>query len=629
MDSILFNIMLVGVLGIASQWVAWRFRLPAIVIMSIVGLLVGPIFGLINPKDDFGEVFKPIISMAVAIILFEGSLNLDFREVRGLGKPVFRIVTFGALLAWILGSLGAHYVAGLSWAVAFVIGGLFIVTGPTVILPLLRQAKLKPRPAAILKWEGIVVDPFGALIAVFAFEIINFLISDDVTGLSLLLFFAASLFAVVFGWALGKFTGFIFENGHVPEFLKSPVVFALVLACFTISDHITHETGLLAVTAMGMTLANMHISSIDDMRHFKENISVLLISTIFVMLTASLTVDTLFQIFNWNIIAFVLLMLFIVRPLSIWLSTIGTDLSVREKILVGWIAPRGIVALTVSSYFASVLLDKGFKDASILTSLTFALVFSTVCAHGFSIKWLAKKLDLAISEQPGVMIVGGSKFSTEFAKTLQNMKIPVLIADSSWQRLFSVRKAGIPFYRGEILSEQTEYYLDMTPYEYMIAATELDSYNALVCTTFVPEVGRNNLFQLSLRSKRDDDLEDMVHTIGGRILFQNHVTWEELNKRVERGDVFRKTNITEKYTFEEYLQERDENTLLMFAHKPTGRIEFFTEGSSPKIEQGDVIVSLTQPCKELNKIQEKLTVQRETKAKEDKEKEDKEKESAD
>jgi NhaP-type Na+/H+ or K+/H+ antiporter len=610
-DSILFNLMLIGVLGIASQWAAWRFRLPAIVVMSIAGLLVGPILGLIDPKADFGEMFKPIVSLAVAIILFEGSLNLDFREVKGLGKPVFRIVTFGALLAWILGSLGAHFVAGLTWPVAFVIGGLFIVTGPTVILPLLRQAKLKPRPAAILKWEGIVVDPFGALLAVFAFEIINFFMSDDVTAVSLLLFFAASLFAGVFGWLLGRLTGFIFERGHVPEFLKSPVVFVLVLASFAISDQIMHETGLLAVTVMGMTLANMHISSIDDMRHFKENISVLLISTIFVMLTAALSVDVLLRIFNWNIIAFVLLMLFVVRPLSIWLSTIGTDLSNKEKLLVGWIAPRGIVALTVSSYFASVLLEKGFEDASILTSLTFALVFSTVVAHGFSIKWLAKKLDLAIDERPGVVIVGGSGFSTELAKTLQELKVSVLIADSSWQRLISVRKAGVPFYKGEILSEQTEYYLDLTPYEYMIAATELDSYNALVCTTFVPEIGRNNLFQLSLRSQRDDDLEDMVHTIGGRILFQENVTWEELNKRIERGDVFRKTSITEKYTFESYLEERSENTLLIFALKPSGRIEFFTEGASPKVEQGDVVVSLTQRCKEYNKIKEKLAVQRE------------------
>ncbi|RBW71169.1 sodium:proton antiporter [Bacillus taeanensis] len=611
MDSILFNLMLIGALGIGSQWVAWRFRLPAIVVMSIVGLLVGPIFGMIDPKEDFGALFHPFISIAVAIILFEGSLNLDFREVSGLGAPVVRIVTIGAFLAWLFGSFAAHYVAGLSWAVAFVIGGLFIVTGPTVILPLLRQAKLKPRPAAILKWEGIIVDPFGALLAVFAFEIIKFLMDEKVTAMTLLLFFLASIFALIIGWTCGRGIGWMFEKGHVPEFLKSPVVFVVVITCFVLSDEMMHETGLLAVTAMGMTLANRHISSIEDMRHFKENISVLLISTIFVMLTASLTVDTLYKILNINIAVFVLLMLFIVRPLSIWLSTSGTDLSKQEKTLVGWIAPRGIVALTVSGYFSSVLLDAGFTDASILTPITFALVFSTVCVHGFSIGWLAKKLDLAINSQPGVLIIGSSIFSTALAKVLQDLNIPVLIADSSWQRLHPARKAGVSFYHGEILSEQTEYRLDLTPYEYMITATELDSYNALVCTTFIPSIGRNNVFQLSLRNKRGDDLKDLVHTIGGRILFKKEASWEEINKKVESGYVFRKTNITERYSFEKYLKERNKETLLLFILKPTGRIEFFVEDTNIGASVGDVVVSLTSPSKEFNKIQEKLEQEQE------------------
>ncbi|RLQ94110.1 sodium:proton antiporter [Falsibacillus albus] len=607
MDSLLMNLMIIIVLGIASQWIAWRFRLPAIVVMSIAGLLIGPIFGLLSPKEDFGDMFKPIISMAVAIILFEGSLNLDFREVRGLGRPVTRIVTFGAFLAWLLGSLAAYYVAGLSWASAFVIGGLFIVTGPTVILPLLRQSKLKPRPAAILKWEGIIADPFGALLSVFAFEIIRFLLSDSETGNSLVGFFLASLFAIVFGWFIGRGTGWIFEKGHVPEYLKSPVVFAIVLACFAICDGIYHETGLLAVTAMGMTLANMHISSIEDMRNFKENISVLLISTIFVMLTASLTMKTLVEIFNWKIVLFVLLMLFIVRPLSIWISTIGTDLSVKEKALVSWIAPRGIVALTVSSYFANALLDAGFKDAKILTSLTFALVFATVCAHGFSMKWLAQKLDLAIGDEPGVLIVGGSSFSTGFARIIhEDLDVPVMIADSSWQRLNSARSAGIPFYHGEVLAEHTEYHLDMTPYEFMLAASELDSYNALVCTTFVPEIGRNNLFQLSLRTAKSGDIDDLGHTIGGRILFRKGITWEELNLKVEKGYVFRKTNITEKYSFEKYLSEREEGSILLCIHRASKRLEFFTADHEIRGEAGDIVISLGPPCKEKTKIQEKL-----------------------
>ncbi|GGD01431.1 cation:proton antiporter [Pontibacillus salipaludis] len=607
--SILFDFMLIGALGVGSQWLGWRFRIPAIVVMSIVGLLVGPIFGVLQPADDFGELFKPIVSIAVAIILFEGSLGLDFREVKGLQRPVFRIVTIGAFLAWLLGSLAAHYVAGLSWAVAFVIGGLFIVTGPTVILPLLRQAKLKPRPAAILKWEGIIVDPFGALLAVFAFEIIDFLMADDVTGNALLMFFAASAFAGVIGYVLGKGLGWMFEHGHVPEFLKSPVMFTVVIFCFTIADEIAHETGLLAVTAMGMTLANMHISSIEDMRNFKENISVLLVSAIFVMLTASLTVETLMEIFNIQIIAFVLLMLFVVRPISIWLSTIGTDLSFGERALVGWIAPRGIVALTVAGYFANVLLEAGFEDAQILTSLTFALVFATVCAHGFSIGWLAKKLDLSIDGQPGVLLVGASSFTTGLAKSLQDLKVPVLITDSSWHRLVTARKEGIPFMKEEILSEQTEYHLDMTPYEYMVAASELDSYNALVCNTFVPEIGRSNLFQLTLHNSRGDDLEDMGNTIGGRLLFNQRATWERLNEKIDGGFVFRKTNITEQYTYAKYLEERHPETLLLYILKPSGKIVFYTHKSQPKGENGDVLVSLMPPSKEFKRIQSKLNEQ--------------------
>ncbi len=602
--------MLIGGLGVLSQWVAWRFKLPAIVVMSIVGLLVGPIFGWIHPEEDFGSLYEPVISIAVAIILFEGSLNLDLREVRGLSKSVFRIVTFGAIIAWLLGSVMAHYVAGLTWSVALVIGGLFIVTGPTVILPLLRQAKLKPRPAKILKWEGIIVDPFGALLAVFAFEIVKFLAADE-GGTVLLPFLLASLFATGFGLFCGYGIGWLFEKGHVPEFLKSPVVFAVVLLCFTISDEVMHETGLLAVTAMGMMLANMKVSSIEDMRHFKENISVLLISTIFVMITASLTREVLLEVFQLRTLAFVLLMLFVVRPASIWISTIGTDLTRNEKTLLGWIAPRGIVALTVSGYLASVLMEEGFEEASILTSLTFALVFSTVCAHGFSIRWFARKLDLAIHNQPGVLIIGGNSFTTTLAQTLQELKIPVLIIDSSWQRLVSTRKSGVPSYRGEILSEQTEYKLDLTPYEYMVAATELDSYNALVCSTYVPTIGRNNIFQLSLQNHQNDDLDDLVHTVGGRNLFREEDTWEELLSKVQSGYIMRKTTLSEKYDYDQYLQDRDEETVLLFIFKPSGKLEFFTTDQELQGEPDDTIIALMPPSKEFKKIKEKLQEQRE------------------
>lgn len=608
--SLLFEIMLIGLLGIGSQWVAWRYRMPAIVIMSITGLLAGPILGLMNPEEDFGELYNPIISVAVAIILFEGSLNLSFKEIRGLGRPVFRISTIGAFLSWILGSLTAHYVAGLSWTAAFVIGGIFIVTGPTVIMPLLRQSKLKPRPAKILKWEGIIVDPVGALLAVFAFEIITFLTANNPDGSSLLIFFAASVFAGILGWACGKGIGLMFEHGYIPEFLKSPAVFIVVIACFTLADEIVHETGLLAVTAMGITLANMGISSIDDMRHFKENVSMLLISAIFIMLTASLQTETLLQVFDPAIMGYVLLMMFIVRPLSIFLSTIGTDLALNEKMLLGWIAPRGIVALTVSGYFASILSEAGYADASLITTITFALVFTTVVAHGFSIGSLAKKLHLSKEGRPGTLIVGSNNFTVNLARSLQKVKAPVIIVDSSWERLRKAREAGVPFFHGQMLSEQTEYRLDTIPYEYMIAATEYNSYNALVCTTFMPEYGRTNVFKVSPYRRDLNGMGDIVHKVGGRILFRQDLSLEDLNQKTREHYIFRQTTITNRYTYKQYLEEKDEDTVLLYAMKPSGRMRFYSEELRVSPEPGDTVVSLTPPVKEKKKIQQRLENQR-------------------
>ncbi len=591
-DSLLFQVVMIGVLGIGAQWLAWHFRFPAIVAMSLAGLLAGPLFGILTPKDAFGDTFQIFISIAVAIILFEGSLNLNFKEIRGIGRPIVRIITVGAFIAWILGSFAAHYVAGLSWAVAFVIGGLFIVTGPTVILPLLRQAKLKQRPASILKWEGIIVDPLGALLAVFAFEIIVFLTSEEVSAAILLFFFLSSLLAAFIGWLTGVIVGWIFEKGYVPEFLRSPVVLSMVTACFMVTDEIKHETGLLAVTAMGIKLANMNISSFSDMRHFKENMSVLLMSVVYVMITAGVTRETLLDILSWNIIGYILLMIFLVRPLSIWLSTINTDITNQEKALVGWIAPRGIVALAVSSYFAHVLLDAGYADANLVIPMTLGLVFSTVVAHGFSIRWVSEKLGLAVNSQPGVLIVGSNPFSVSMAKVMRELDIPILLADSSKQRLEAAQGTGIDTFHGEILSELYDHELDITPYEYMVAASNLNSYNALVCRSFVQEMGRNNIF--SLHNENGEGLTDLVDKYDKRILTKENISWGDLNDRIERGFKFNTTKLTKK-SFSQCVEERSEQSLILFVLKSSGKIEFSTHEGQVIGKQGDTVVSLDPP----------------------------------
>ncbi|NGP45064.1 sodium:proton antiporter [Bacillaceae bacterium SIJ1] len=595
MLSFLTVITIVIVLGIVSQWLAWRFRLPAIVVMAVAGLLIGPAFGLINPEQHLGDLFNPIISLAVAVILFEGSLQLDFREIKGLRLHIYRIVTLGGLLAWIFGSLAAHYVAGLSWALSFVIGALFIVTGPTVIIPLLRQAKLKPRPASVLKWEGIIVDPLGAILAVFAYELVPlfFPMNGNEASADVLTFFLGLVFSVTAGYLSGRALTWLFTHAKIPEFLKSPVVLSFVLAVFALSDEIMHEMGLLAVTAMGLTLANQHKASVKDIQHFKENISILLTSTIFILLTASLNREVLNAILQWPIVLFVILMLFVVRPLSIWISTIGTKLTAKEKILIGWIAPRGIVALTVAGYFAESFAKDGYPDAELLIPLTFALSFATVCAHGFSIQWLARKLQLANEEGTGVLFVGSNTFTIKFAEALSTHKVNVLITDTSWERLSSARRHELSIHQGEVLSDHYDFTLDVTPYDIVISATEIDSYNALVSRSFVHEFGSNHLYQTSLYPREPFAHEEMPSSVLGQQLFQETLHLRKLIYLLEHENYSIQTiHLTEDTPLKPYTEDIDERTIQLAVLKPNDQLYFFTNDKQPHIAQEDVLFML-------------------------------------
>lgn len=590
-ESTLVIFMIIGVLGILSQWLAWRFQMPSIVVMAVAGLLAGPVFGVINPEETFGELYHPIIAISIAIILFEGSLSLELKEIRGLGHTVLRFVTVGSSLRWLLGALAAYFVAGLSWPVAFVLSALFIVTGPTVILPLLRQSKLKPRPARILKWEGIITDPIGALLAVFAFEILQFIFSEEVGISSLLFFLLASVVAVILGGVFGRLFGRWLDEGYIPEFFKSPIVFTAVIACFTIAEEIKPETGLLAVTVMGITMANMGISAVKDMRQFKENISTLLVSGIFIMLTASLGRDTLVDIFTWEIILYVLVMLFIVRPLAVFITTFKLDLSWQEKVFIGWIAPRGIVAVTVASYFAGLLANAGFAGAELVNSVTFALVFTTVVAHGFSMSWLAKKLDLSLEGNPGLLLIGSNPFSIELASTVKEMNIPALIVDPSKRRLEKAKERELDIKHGEILREEMNANVDLTPYEYMVACTNGEAYNTLVVSHFLEEFGRNHVFQLRTK-KEEGSIESALPTGGGKKLFDK-LDRDDLIDLVERGGKIKHRYLTETYSYDKFGEDEEEYPVPLFYIKPSGKMEFFSVGAEKEPELGDALVYLS------------------------------------
>lgn len=360
-----------------------------------MGLFIGPGINLIYPDQLFGDLLEPIISLAVAIILFEGSLSLDRREVFHFKEPVRRMYTLVPLMSWLLTAVIANLVVGLSWVTAFVIGGLFIVTGPTVITPLLKNANLKERPDRMLRWEGIIVDPMGALAALFALQI-GLAASGVIDSAALGSFFLGAVAALVLGIGTGAGTSYAFQRNIIPRDMQAPMMFALVIFIFAVSDLIMEESGLLAVTAMGVTLANrgLNVPILDNIRHFKENISTLFISAVFVLLTASLTRTDLIELWDIRIIGFVLLMMLIVRPLSVWIGLANTEVTLREKTFIGWIAPRGVVALTVSGYFQTILVEAGFTEAERILPMTLALVFITVVIHGYTLTPLAKRLKL-------------------------------------------------------------------------------------------------------------------------------------------------------------------------------------------------------------------------------------------
>ncbi|MBL4870224.1 MAG: cation:proton antiporter, partial [Robiginitomaculum sp.] len=304
-----FKIALIGVLGIGTQWLAWKLQRPAIVLMAIAGLVFGPLMswiytlgfvqgqeglsGLVdafrlNPKEDFGDLYRPMVGIAVAIILFEGGLNLRFKDLRDSSHAVLRMVVVAAPIAAALGAAAAHYIVGLPWDISFMVGGLFVVTGPTVILPLLRQSHLPGRPASVLKWEAIVNDPLGALFAVAGYEFIRFTAMGENIQFAMVKLVAAALIGGLIGVLSGWGLAWAFRRGHVPEYLKAPVVLVWVLAIYVLANEVAEETGLLAVTGLGIAMANSKFAAMVEMRRFKENIAILLVSGIFVVLTATL-----------------------------------------------------------------------------------------------------------------------------------------------------------------------------------------------------------------------------------------------------------------------------------------------------------------------------------------------------
>ncbi|MEM7545836.1 MAG: cation:proton antiporter [Pseudomonadota bacterium] len=590
-ESAVLVFAVIGALGVGSQWLAWRLQLPAIVLMLVAGLIAGPATGILDPQQQLGDLFRPVIAIAVAVILFEGGLTLNFRELGEWRPAIKRLVYLGAPLGWVTSTLACHYVAGLSWTTSAVFGGMLVITGPTVVIPLLRQARLSPRPASILRWEGIVNDPVGALFAVFAFEVALVLSGDGSAFSAARHLVIGIVVASVVGYIGGLMLVRAFRRGWAPEYLKAPILLAAVLVVYGASDAILHESGLLAVTVMGVVKGNARLPSLVELIRFKEHMTVLLVSGVFILLAASLKVET-FAVLDWRAAAFVVVVIVLTRPIAVMTALIGTDLPIRERAIVAWVAPRGVVAVAVAGFFGSRLQDIGFADGAQLAPLAFVIVTATVLLHGFTISPVARYLGLTSTEPPGVILIGGSPFTLAMSKMLGEAGVPALIADRNWYSLRAARREGQAVFHGEILSEAFEHHIDINRFGHLVAATNNDAYNALVCTDFGPEFGRSNVYQLARHEDLGDD-DALPVTLGGRGIAAGE-PFDTLNRRIAEGWTMRITGLTKEYDIQAYRAARPD-ALIIAALRNGKLLEFLSPHETVTGKPNDSLIALTPP----------------------------------
>ena len=580
--------------GLASQWFAWRMRLPAIVILIAVGLVLGPVVGLIEfamPRAELTE----LIGLGVAIILFEGGMDLKLGEFQRVGRGIGRLTVVAPPLAWLFGTLAAHYAAGLSWPVAWVLGAILVVTGPTVILPLLRQARLNKESASLLKWEGIVNDPVGVLLAVLTFQ--YFTIEDSGFVNTAAALGAAVAAAAVLGGLGGWLTGWFFRRGSVPENLKAPVLVVLVLVVYWASNLVQHEAGLLSVTLMGLVIGNMRLIEREALQHFKENLTVILLSVLFIVIPSQLDASHL-ALLDWRILLFVLAIMLLVRPLTIWLSTAGASMRSNDRILLGWIAPRGIVAAATAGIFGPAMVEGGYPDAEKLLPIVFLVILATVLAHGLTIGVLARRLGLATGSANGLLIVGASPWTLALAQALKKIDVDVLMVDGSYHRLKPARMEGIEVYFGEILSEHAEHALDTQHLSHLLCATDNDYYNALVSKAQGDTFGNHRTFQLATHQESTQQPKRLTLQRRGHIAFDCGADFETLHLWLDQGWTMQTTKLTEAYDFaelERQLGERGSRWLLLGGVTPNGTFRLYSTEQSFKPGDGWTLLYFAPP----------------------------------
>ncbi|MEM1303421.1 MAG: cation:proton antiporter, partial [Planctomycetota bacterium] len=578
-------IYLAGVLalGVVAQWIAWRVRLPAIVLLLALGFAIGFAFG--PPEQYVGDdVVLPMVSLAVGVILFEGGLSLELREVKETGGVVTRLVTVGLLVTWAGCASLAHWLMGFAWPMALLLGALLTVSGPTVVLPLLRQVRPQRRIGSVIKWEGIVNDPIGAVLAALVFEAVLHSAgghtgeSGFVAGESLANLGKTLLVGLAIGGGSAALVIQMLRRFLAPDYLQNPLILGLVVVTFAASNALQEESGLVTVTVMGLILANQPWVTVKHIVEFKETLRVLLISVLFLVLTSRVRIgwEELAD-FGVGGFAFVAAVIVLVRPAAVGLATVGSDLSKNERALLGWVHPRGIVAAAVASIFAARFEESPLAgDAERMVLATFLVIVGTVLVYGLTLGPLARRLGLAGGDPQGLLFVGASPMVREIAKALGAEGFETVLVDTNPTHIRDARMAGLGTCYGSIGSEFVHQRIDLADIGRLAAMTPNDEINSLAVTEFAEQFGTANCYQLAPQQTSERHERVPAHR-RGRVLFADGVTFDELESRFATGATIKKTTLTEGFTIDDF-RAKYPSSLILFTIPERGSLTVSVAG---------------------------------------------------
>ncbi|HIG11077.1 MAG: cation:proton antiporter [bacterium] len=546
-DPILVTSAVAVVAGIISQAIARRLRLPAILPLLLSGMLLGPsVLGVIDPAS-LGEGLRVLIGFAVAIILFEGGLSLKADSFRNAGATIRNLVTFGALLTWGVSALIARWLfPELGWGLSLLFGSLIIVTGPTVIQPLLASVRPRQRVSDVLRGEAILVDPVGALYAVLVLE---YLVEAESIGKGAV--FGEFGLRLALGGGLGLLAaGFLYllmkRRSVLARDLHNLAVVAIAIGAYALSELLISESGVLTVTIAGFILGWLHPPGIEKVEEFKSQLTTMMVSIIFVLLSANVALAGLVGL-GWNGLWLVLAVIFIVRPLVIFVSTLGGDLTLAERLFLAWIAPRGIIAAAVSSLFALILSQGGEPLGELVLYLVFAVVVGTVLVQAPTARWVAARLGVLEGDRNGFLFVGGNTIARALARALDRAGYAVQIVDRSQWQVDRARAEGLHARCADALDPLEIENFDLFGIGHLCAATPSDGVNRLAVQLYAREFGRENVRAIKLESSPPDDLSagDPMYAFGSRLV------WEDFLERLNAGQEIRSAEVDEDLAVDE------------------------------------------------------------------------------